>query len=423
MADQLTTGWTDLLYELRGPLVSAYPVGRVLLAELERDTSRKNFSGNQVRVPIFAAPLQGAHMLAEGGNVTQPQVDDTSQAHITMAHSALPVGISPELMKQTEDNAAAKALASKVKRAREAMARTANEQLNGNGNALIVAITSAAGSPGLTITVTGNGGPRRQLYKGRIVDVLTTAPYTDSGAGLKRKIASVTLSADGTVATVVFSTTGFGGGSGSIIWTASSGIYIADSNPTGASVSNACQGVQQIGATTGTFEFIDKAANEWWQGIDGRNGAVTAADPDLGILDAGILYLGERTDLEAVDFIVGDPAVILLYQSSFYNQMRFAPQRGTLDTGFEGPTYDGMVMIGDFDHQRGALTGITKESLQMYAYTKGPDWDELTGSMFQRFGSGTVRSRDVEAWLVDDYQLGAHECRTMVRWANLNRAS
>src|SRR6266576_1588486 len=157
MADQLTTGWTDLLYELRGPLVSAYPVGRVLLAELERDTSRKNFSGNQVRVPIFAAPLQGAHMLAEGGNVTQPQTDDTSQAHITMAHSALPVAISPELMKQTEDNAAAKALASKVKRAREAMARTANEQLNGLGNARISAITSAAGSPGLTITVAGNG--------------------------------------------------------------------------------------------------------------------------------------------------------------------------------------------------------------------------------------------------------------------------
>ena len=43
--------------------------------------------------------------------------------------------------------------------------------------------------------------------------------------------------------------------------------------------------------------------------------------------------------------------------------------------------------------------------------------------MFQRFGTATVRSRNVEAWLVDDWQLGAHECRTMVRWQNLNRAS
>lgn len=421
MADQLTTGWGDILYELRGPLQSAYPVGKVLLMELERDTSRKNFSGNQVRVPIFSAPLQGAQMLAEGGNITVPQTDDTAQAHITMAHGALPVSISPELMKQSQDNSAAKGLASKVKRAREAMARTANEQLNGFGNARIVAITSAAGSPGLTITVSGNGGPRRQLYKGRIVDVLTDPGYVDSGQGLKRKISSVTISADGTVATVVFLTTGFGGGSGNITWTAASGIFIADTNAAG--VSNACQGIGQIGLTTTTFEFIDKAANEFWQGTDGRNGVVTAADPDLSILDAGILYLGERTDLNKVDFIVGDPGVVLLYQSSFYNQMRFAPIRGKLDTGFEGPTYNGMVMVEDFDHERGALSGITKESLQMYGYEKGPDWDDLTGSMFQRFGSGTVRTRNVEAWLVDDYQLGAHECRTMVRWRNLNRAS
>src|SRR6266545_3157976 len=150
MADQLTTGWTDLLYEMRGPLQSAYPTGRVLLKELERDTNRKNFSGNQVRIPLFAAPLQGAHMLAEGGNITLPQVDDTSQAHVKMAHSALPVSISPELMKQTEDNAAARALASKVKRAREAMARTANEQLNGDGQARLASIASGT-SPGLTM--------------------------------------------------------------------------------------------------------------------------------------------------------------------------------------------------------------------------------------------------------------------------------
>lgn len=420
MADQLTTGWTDLLYELRGPLQSAYPTGRVLLSELERDTSRKNFSGNQVRVPIFSAPLQGAHMLAEGGNITLPQVDDTAQAHVRMAHGALPVSISPELMKQTEDNAAARALASKVKRARESMARTANEQLNGAGDALLANIASGAA---LTWTL-DPGAPRRSLYKGRIVDVLTAATGVDAGQGTKRKIDSVTLNADGTVATVTFLTGAFGGGSGSITATAASAIFIADTrlNLTPAQ-SPACQGLQQIGAVTGTFEDIDKAANEFWQGTDGRNGISTPADPDLSILDAGILYLGERTDLEKVDFIVGDPGVILLYQSAFYNQMRFEPQRGKLDTGFEGPVYNGMTMVGDFDHQRGALTGVTKESLQMYGYEKGPDWDNLTGSMFQRFGTSTTRTRNVEAWLVDDYQLGAHECRTMVRWQNLNRAS
>jgi hypothetical protein len=416
MADQLTTGWLDLLYELRGPLQKAYPKGRVLLQRLQRDTSRKNFSGNQVRVPIFAAPLQGAHMVAEGGNITIPQVDDTAQAHIKMAHAALPISLSPELMKQTKDNAAAKAVASKTQRAGESMARTANEQLNGDGTGKIADVSG--GGTSLTATLDA-GAPRRQLYKGRIVDVVEPATGVAVTQGLKRKIDSITLNTDGTVASVTFLTGGFGGGSGNLTFTATCAIYIQDSVQSGP-VFNAAQGVQQIGAITGTFEDINKATNDWWQGT---LNAYSGVDPDLGIMDAGILNLGERTDRDKVDWIVGDPGVILLYQSAFYNQMRFEPTRGKLDTGFEGPVYNGMVMIGDFDHQRGALTGVTEEDLQMYGYEKGPDWDDLTGSMFQRFGTATTRSRNVEAWLVDDYQLGAHECRTMVRWTGLNRAS
>jgi hypothetical protein len=422
VADTITTSWTDLLYELRGPLQTAYPRDHVLLAEFQRNTSRKNFSGNQVRVPIFSAPLQGAHGLAEGGNITAPQVDDTAQAHVKMAHMALPISLSPELMAQTEDNAAAKAVGNKVKRAREAMARGANERLNGNGDALLGQVASGSGSPGLTIPIAAGtsaiaAAAARQLYKGRIIDVRTRSTGADPGQGLKRKIAQITKNADGTVATVVLSTTGFGGGSGNVTFSANEGIYILDTY--GA----ACQGIIQIGALTGTFEDIDKAANDYWQGTDGRNGATTFVDPDLTVLDGGILTLGERSDLERVDFITGDPGVILNYQQAFYNQMRFQPTRGKLDTGFEGPVYAGMTMIGDFDHERFALTGITKESLQAYGYAQGPDWDNLTGSMWQRFGTATARNRNVEAWLVDDFQFGAHECRTMVRWRQLNRAS
>lgn len=419
MADTLTTSWTDLLYELRGPLQAAYAKSTVLIAEFQRDMSRKNFSGNQVRVPIFAAVLQGAQALAEGGNVTQPQVDDTLQAHINIAHMAQPISVSPELMNQTEDNAAAKSITSKTKRAREAMQRGANEMLHGNGDALLAFVTNATTS--LTMNVSSQAGgtvgaAARPLYKGRIVDVLTRSSGADGGQGLKRKIASSTKNSDGTVATVTFLTGGFGGGSGSLVFTTNSGIFIQDSY--GA----AAQGLQQIGAVTGTFEFIDKAANEQWQGTDGRNGATAFVDPDLGVLDFGMLMLGERTDLTKVDFFVGDPSVILNYQQQFYSQTRFEAGIGKLPTGYSGPLYNGQTMVGDFDHERYALTGITKESLQMYGYAQGPDWDNLTGSMWQRFGTGTVRTRNVEAWLVDDFQFGAHECRTMIRWRNLNRA-
>lgn len=422
MADQLTTGWTDLMYELREAAVEAYPVGIPLLQRFKRAKSRKNFSGTLARVPIFTAPLQGTQFLAEGGNVTIPQVDDTAQAHIRLAHASHPISVSPELLAQSVDNAAARVMASKTKRAFESMARTNNEAFNGDGTGKIAGVNTAAAA--LTCNLdAAPGAPRRQLYKGRIVDILEEASGVPVAQGLKRKIDSVTLNPDGTVASVTFLTGGFGGGSGNITFTLTSAIYIQDSVTNGPQVFNASQGIQQIGAVSGTFEDIAKGANEWWQGTDGRNGVTSFADPDLSILDAGFLYLGERTDLSSVDFMIGDPGVVLLYQSMFYNQMRYAPEVKTLDTGLKGPTYNGMVMLEDFDHQRFALTGITEESLTVYGYTDGPDWDRATGSMFQRFGTGTTRTKNVEAWLIDDYQLGAHECRTMVRWQNLNRAS
>jgi hypothetical protein len=416
MADQLTTGWTDLLYEMRGPLQSAYPKAYVMLAEFKRDT-RQDFTGNKVRVPIFAAPLQGAHGLAEGGTITTPQIDITSHAEVLVAHMAIPISLSPELIKQSKDNSAVKAMASKVKRARESMSRTANEMIHGAGDGQLGEITDGATS--LTVTLaTGAAkvsGLARQLYPGRIVDVRTRATGADPGQGLKRKIASVTKNTDGSINTVTFDTNAFGGGSGNIVHTSADGIFIVDT------WGNAVQGIQQIGGTTGIFEVINRATagNDFWKGTDGRAGVTTLADPTLSMLDGGFLQLGERTDLDKIDFFVGDPGVILKYQQLFYSAVKYENPGGKLKTGFSGPVYNGQVLVNDFDHQLGALSGITKESLQMYGYSQGPDWDEETGAMFQRFS----RTRNVEAWLVDDLQLGAHECRTMVRWANLNRAS
>lgn len=419
MADQLTSSsWgTDLLYELRGPLQEAYPTLFPLLARLKRDTSRKNFTGNKVRVPIFAAPLNGAQGLAENGTLTTPQVDDTSHAEVLMAHLALPISISPELMKQSADNAAVKGIASKAKRANESLARTTNEMLHGAGDGLLATITDGATS--LTVTcATGAGNTAalaRQLWPKRIVDVRTRATGADPGQGLKRKIASVTKNADGSVNVVTFETTGYGGGSGNIVHTSADGIYIVDT------YGNALQGFQQIGGTTGTLENINRATagNDFWKGTDGRNGVTTAADPTQSVIDAGFLYLGERSDLQKVDYIVGDPGVILKFGQLFYSAQRMNLPVEEIAAGFKGASYNGVPFVNDFDHQLYALTGVTEADVQMYAYGAGPDWDNETGNMFQRFS----RTKTVEAWWVDDLQLGAHDCRSTVRWQNLNRAS
>lgn len=420
MADQLTSSGTwaaDLLYELREDLQEAYPTMYPLLAMLQRDTSRKNFTGSKVRVPIFSAPLNGAQGLAEGGTLTNPQIDDTSHAEILMAHLALPVSISPELLEQSADNAAVQGLASKAKRANESLARTTNELLNGAGDGLLGTITDSATS--LTVTLATGAGNiaalARQLWPKRIVDVRTRSNGNDPGQGLKRKITSVTKNADGSVNTVTFDTNPFGGGSGNIVHTSAEGIYIVDT------YGNAVQGFQQIGGTSGTFQNINRATagNDFWKGTDGRNGVTTAGDPTQSLIDAGFLYLGERSDLTRVDAIVGDPGVNLKLGQLFYSAQRMNLPVTKIEAGFQGVEYRGIPIIDDFDHQLYAMTGITKSDIQMYAYKGAPDWDRMTGGMFQRFS----RTKVVEAWWCDDLQLGAKDCRSTVRWQNLNRAS
>jgi hypothetical protein len=210
------------------------------------------------------------------------------------------------------------------------------------------------------------------------------------------------------------STTGFGGGSGSIVHTSADGIYIAQS------YGETAQAIQDALAVTGTFQNIDKAANPFWQAVDGRGGDTAAVDPQLSVLDEGILALGEVADEADTDVLqIGDPGVILKYQQAFYAQMRYKPEVKRIDTGFEGPDYQGRPWIGDYSHKRGSLSRLMLDDMQLYAYTDGPDWDTLDGAMFRR----TDRTRQVEAWLADDVQLGFHECRRLVFWNNLNRAA
>lgn len=413
MADQLTTGWSDLLYEQRAELQKLYPKKSVLLSELKREKSREFISGSQIRVPLLLTVLQGAQGIAEAGTVTDAQNDETAQAHVDPAHQIIPVRISPELMKQSLDNAAAKALTTKSQRAFEAMARLHNEMLHVDSNGLLANVTSNTGSAGLVIPVT-NGNPR-QLYRNRIVDILTRSNGANPGNGVQRKITAVSRDTNGLVDEITVSTSAFGGDSGNVTFSANEGIYIQDT------YGNALSSIRQAGATTGTFQDIDKAVVTEWQGVDGRDGDSTQVDPSLSIIDGGLLVMGERADNPDVDFFVGDPGVILKFGQLFYSAFRQEMPVKKLDTGFEGVAYKGTPMIGDYDHQPYALSGITKKDMTLYAYMgePGPDWDDLTGSRMQRF----ARTRVVELWLVDDLQLGVHDCRGIVRWAALNRAS
>lgn len=411
MADESTTSYADLLYELRGPLQELFPKQYVLSAELKRDTSEENFSGNQVRVPLILNTLQGAGAVSESGTVNTTQVLRTNQAHINIAELVMPISITKRLNKVSLDNSAAKAFALKVKEARQALARVENEMMNGNGDALLAQVSGGT-SPGLTINVTA--APTRWLYPGRIIDVRTRSTGADPGQGLKRRIDSVTKTS-GVVTSITLNTGSFGGGTGNVTFSTNEGIYID------GSYGNAIQGIQQVAATSGVFENLDKAVVAEWQGVDGRAGDTSSLALSIPMMDAAVVEYQTRSGFQMPDFWIGDPKAINKFAQGLYTQSRWAGDKGKLETGFAGVYYDDTLLIREFDHQVNAVRGITKETLQMYGFGDDlPDFDRETsptGGM--RFN----RSLPVEYWLYDAVQLGALRCDGTVTLANLVQAS
>ena len=50
--------------------------------------------------------------------------------------------------------------------------------------------------------------------------------------------------------------------------------------------------------------------------------------------------------------------------------------------------------------------------MAIFTLDDGPDWDDHTGSIFQRFGT---RSLPLEAWLIWMLQLGFQRCNSFVK--------
>jgi len=415
MADTQTSDWADLAYEMRGPLQELFPTQYPLSAELKADTSEQNFSGSQVRVPIILNTLQGTGGVAEGGTVNSPQKERTAQAHIDIAELVEPISLTKRLQMRSVDNYAASAVAEKVKLARQALARVENEMLNGPGAGKLSDIVSGS-SPGLSITIGDATHPVnwRQFYPGRVVDILTKSNGANPGNGLSRIIASVNRA----TWTVTFDTNAVNGGqSGNITFSANEGIYIQ------GSYGNALQSIQQIAAQSGIFESINKANVPEWQGTDGRAGDTSALPLSQTMLDAAFVELGlsaaYATPSGSEYFAIGDPKAINKYAQSFYTTYRTPIGTNKLETGFEGVDYRGYTLLSDFDHKLGAVHFLHKPSLQMYAFPGVPDFDQTTGSMWQRFS----RILAAEAWLYDARQLGAKQCATTIFLYNLAQAS
>jgi hypothetical protein len=398
MADETTTTWANLLREMKGPLVEALKWKTVLLAEIKKDTSPRRWAGKQVTIPIILAPQQGTSMITQTGTLTTPIVHDDTQAVVTSAIIAIAISFSTQVMEQAknDDTSWATVVPLKMRMAEEAFSRVINEQFCGDGTALLASITANATSVTQTVGTTANF---YQLYPNRTVDVLTRSTGVAVTGGTAAKISTTSPSAG----TVTFTA--------SVTGTTNEGIYIQ------GSYGNALAGFGGAVATTGTFQNINKATVQSWQGTDASPSA--ASDPTIAVFDKAD-RLALRNSGVTPKFYMADPAVIDKYTQGLTVQARWAGDEAKLASGFSGVAYRNKALIPEFDMPSSTAFGITPEDASIFTLTEGPDWDDRTGSVFQRFGT---RSLPVEAWLVWMLQLGFLRCNSQVKIGNLNQAT
>lgn len=398
--------YADLLIEMKGPLVENYPKYSVLLSELKRNTDQKNFDGTQVRVPIIRNVKQGTGAVGESGTLNVARNIRTQKAVINVATMTHAVQISKRLKAVSANSVTSwgQAMKLEMQLAEEAMPRVLNEFLNGAGTGLLFTISDSTSSATHTVA----GCNFYQAYPGRVVDILKKADGTVRSAG--NEIASITTeNTDGT-GTIVFGTSFDSSTDGAN----ADGAYIEGSQPQTAGYQPT--GLTAATAASGTFEGLTIGTD--WKAVDGRNGDTTSADLSVSIADGCIRRRG-RNGKPNSTFWLGDPAVIDKFGQTLLTQSRWDGSMSQLDTGWQGISYRGELFIPEYDAKANRVISVPKDDVTFYATQDGPDWDDEDGSMFKRFS----RTLPVEAWLVDELQLGFHRLNRIVYADNLNQAA
>lgn len=375
--------------------------------------NREVFSGAKVRIPLDLVMLQGGGWLSDTGTVNVPIPAAFTEAHINLANVLQPMSITISLEEDSMDNSAADALQRLVVKTREAMAEIVNDTMNTTGALLATADSTQAGAGGLALTCIA-GTDLDKIYPGKIVDVLTITTGADPGAGLRRKINSVT---DVTLPIITFATASQAsdGGSGNITLSNLVGVYIA------GSWGQAMYGLEDAANISGTdtFEGVARATYPQFKAVDGRAGVTTVAPISDNMLDAGTL-LGERNGTFRWDFGVGDPSAINVFKNGKQSQVRYTPDTTTLPSGFKGINYEGtgitIPLVPERRHGSGMLKLLRRDCATLYGRKKGPDFIDDIGSQQMRFN----RSLPKEMWLFDRIQWGFHNPGSIVRFDHLS---
>lgn len=409
--------YQDWLFELQGAFQRLFPAEFPLLALLsgvinegegvlrydpsfERftrpmDGNREFFDGSQVRFPLMLSGLPAGGSVAETGTWNAPGPLSTAKAIVNLARILQPVGITIDLERDSKygSTSAMSAVENYLSEAYKAVARIENDMLHGNGDGLLANVSGAGGSPGLTIPVSagnafGAGANFDQLTPGRWVDILTRSNGANPGNGLRRKILSVSRS--GATITIDTAQQASDGNSGNVTFSANEGVYITGSYNT------AMQGSTQALATTGTFEQVNKANVQQWQGVDATPAASQALTDAL--LDNAV-YLLRGNGVGASDFGLTHPKTVDLYKQGKVSLSRLDPKEIIAPAGFAGISYQGadrpFPILKDLSHPRGIVRLYVRQAVRLYGDHVGPAFLDDDGAIWRFFSRNLMKEADL----------------------------
>jgi hypothetical protein len=431
----LRVNFDNFLYDIQGQLQRLFARDNVLLAEASgvvqaspsdpvvdydanygrytraMDGNREHFEGEQVRVPVLTAPLQGAGAITESSTWNVPIPIENQKAQAKLAQVLVPFALSLALERDSKSGSlsAMSAVQMYTQEAYGALAFAEDLMLNRNGDAQL-ATNTAADATGLTMTVAG--ADFDVLVPGTVVDVLTAATGADPGQGKRRRIASVNTA----TSVVTFDTTqqASDGGSGNIVLGAAAsgtwGIYIA------GSYGNAMQGFGQAVTVGGTpFEGIDVASVPRWTAYSLDASAAGLSDSLL--MQAAYKARGNGAGYH--DFGIGHPGVVDKYIASKTPTVYYQPQEATLRSGFSGIVYQGAdrpyPLVKSINSPRKKLRLIRKDAFRLYGDSVGPAFIDDDGGIFRFFNRQTIKEAD----LLDRVQLMITRPNSLVEIKNL----
>jgi hypothetical protein len=418
LAPETTQTYTDLMLELLLTLQRGYRKGGVLADQYQRGNLEDHqYEENTARITIIRNVKQGTGIATESGVLPVARKIRTMKANVGIASLEHTVSLSKRLPKVTGNpkTSFAQAAELEMSMAQEAMIKTRNELLNGDGTGKIASVSGSQAASAATSQVIPVANENvALLYRGRIGDVLVKA----TGAVVK---AGVMIS-DFSEATGAETITVVDAADDTV------NCSFAVDNTMGFYVENAAQGAANILqgygaaiAATGTFQGLDRNVYKDWVATDGRAGVTAAADLGVSIMDGLVRRRGSHlTPGQSFKSLwMTDPAVLDKFSQSLLTQARWQGDKGTLDTGYEYLNYRTERLFADYDAPLAQIVCIPLEDVTILEIGSGPSFDDQDGSIWKRF----ARTQPVEAWLIAEEQAAYTRVDRFVYGKNLNRAA